>query len=629
MVNNRQGNQPPTLLLGRYQVQGVQSEDDLSATLTAFDPQQNRTVTIETLRFALLSDPAARSALDERSSRQMEAGSRVGNHPHLVAVYDLLRDAAAIPYLIREFLPGGSLTERLRSGPLPFPEALRITADCARGLQAAHNVGLVHRDVTPAHIFFTATGQAKVGGFGSVQIDDLADETMTASGVPAVSHYLSPEQIDASGYVPPASDQYGLGVVLYEMLTGTPYDRQHLSDAQARLAMVPTPVAALTERMTEERPENRYAAMRDVVAAITAIEGALTPAQASADEPPAHTMDNWSPPPAYPPAAPPPIYPPQPPPAIMPPPPAPVRTAKPKRTGRRVVLFGLGGLVLAGAAGGAYLFVNDQNDKGGKATPAATGGATPTAATVATAAATAAPTVAPTATVPPATIAPTIPPTNTPLPTRPPVPLATFSPKAIAADMTDQNQWNVISVEQSARTLQNGAYTVRVSKSAEGKGLLSWGDWIPKNVTLTPQFMAETEVRLTGDPKGACGGILFLFNYVSANDQQQFLTFLVRGDGNFGLFQQLPGGGGGVARIDWTTSRAIKTEADAVNIPRVSVRDGKLTCGVNGVEVAQLPVPAELASFKGFALAARVLAESGQPDASAIFRNLRYEPVTG
>lgn len=587
-----------SLLLGRYQVQGVQSEDDLRATLAAFDTQTGTPLSIETLRLALLSDPAARSTLNEQLNRQLESGLRVGNHPHLVAVFDLVHDAAAIPYLIREFMPGGTLAERMAYGPLPLIDALHIIAESARGLQAAHDVGLIHRHLNPSQIYFAADGRAKVGGFGSAQIDDLANETHTDSGILAVSRYLGPEQINTTGYASPASDQYGLGVTLYEMLTGVPHDRRNRNDSLARMASLPPPVARLINRLTAAQPEQRYSTMRDVVVAIDDIERAVAPAAVAG----AHY---WPPQPVHP-AAP-----------YTPPSSAqPVVMLKQKRTTRRAVLTGIGGLALAGAAGGTFLFVRDHGNDTDAAIPVAGSGATPTTVSASTVAATT-----------PAT--PTRPATVTPLPALAATPLPTFSPKALTADMADPNQWNVIAVEQSARTLDNRAYTVRVSKKPDGKGLLSWGDWVPKNVTLTPQFMAEAEMRLMGDPKGACGGILFLFNYVSASDQQQFLTFLLRGDGNYRIAQQRPGGEGDDARVDWTSSQAIKTAADAMNVLRVSVRAGKLRCAVNGQEVAQLTVPAELAGFSAFALAARVLTESSQRDASAIFRDLRYESITG
>ena len=144
------------------------------------------------------------------------------------------------------------------------------------------------------------------------------------------------------------------------------------------------------------------------------------------------------------------------------------------------------------------------------------------------------------------------------------------------------------------------------------------------------QFAADVEMQLTGDPVNSAGGMLFLFNHVARTEDQQFLLFLLRGDGQFNVPQQLPGGEGhNVTRIDWTASSAIARGANAMNTPRIVVRAGTLICGVNGQQIAQLPVPAEVATFNGFALAANVFNESPQPETSAIFRNLRYEPFGG
>ena len=134
-------------------------------------------------------------------------------------------------------------------------------------------------------------------------------------------------------------------------------------------------------------------------------------------------------------------------------------------------------------------------------------------------------------------------------------------------------------------------------------------------------------MRLLGDPRGASGGILFLFNAVPESNKQQFLTFLLRADGFVRLTQQFPDGVGNKVKFDWAPAPGTNTAPDAFNLLRITVQGGKLSCTVNGREVTQLPVPAELATFSGFALAANVLTESAQPDASAIFRNLRYDPA--
>ena len=583
MASDQYGNPQPAPLLGRYYIENVIGESGLGVRLKAFDPQLNRPIAVETLGQQYLSDPAATQMIEKRFNREIEAGARVGNHPHLVQVYDLVHDERHLPYLLLEFMPGGSVADRLAYGPLPPSDALRIAADAARGLEAAHSVGLVHRDINPAHLFLTTEGRAKVGGFGNAQIDDLASETVTDVDTPIASLYTSPEQGGGRGYVPAASDQYSLGLVLFEMLTGTPYKRMNAQEARGWMGQWPA-VAPVVERLTADHPANRYGAMRDVVIAIENV---------SASGPPPEPAQYWQP---------------QPPPPAMAAPP-------PKRTHRRrAVLFGLGGLVVAGAAGtGGYLL---YEHRGGS--EAAT--ATPLPATSVAA-------IIPTVSAAPPTVASTPRPSATPAPTATAPPLPTFSPRAVAADMADANQWNTINVADSMRTLANGTYTVRVLKTTDQKGHMSWGDWNPKSGTLTPEFAAEVEMRLVGDPRGTSGGILFLFNAVPESDKQQFLTFLLRADGFVRLTEQFPNGAGNSPKFDWAPAPATNTAPDAFNLLRVTVQGGKLSCTVNGREVTQLPVPAELAKFSGFALAANVLSESTQPEASAIFRNLRYDPM--
>ncbi len=152
---------------------------------------------------------------------------------------------------------------------------MRITAEAARGLQAAHDAGLVHRDIKPANIFIAGDGRAQVGDFGIAQIDDVSGRTQTTIGHPGTPIYMSPEQAGTTAYVSPAADQYSLGLVLFEMLTGRVYRRLRKPEVAEFLAAQPSPVAALIERMTATDPEDRYPSMRDAGAAIAAIERML------------------------------------------------------------------------------------------------------------------------------------------------------------------------------------------------------------------------------------------------------------------------------------------------------------------------------------------------------------------
>lgn len=263
----------PPLLLGRYRVEGMLGEGGLGTVVKAYDTRLKRLVAIKTLkRGAYSEDPDHFRALEERFAREAEAGSRMGSHPNLVSVHDLVIDADRTQYLIQEFVPGGTLAERIARGPLPLADALRLTADVAQGLGAAHEMGLVHRDIKPANLFLATNGRAKVGDFGIAQIDDVSGRTRTTSGHPGTPLYMSPEQERMSAYLRPASDQYSLGLVLFEMLTGQGYKRVGAREASQLLVEQRAPVPALVGRMLANDPDDRYPAMADVIRAIGAIE---------------------------------------------------------------------------------------------------------------------------------------------------------------------------------------------------------------------------------------------------------------------------------------------------------------------------------------------------------------------
>jgi serine/threonine-protein kinase len=150
----------------------------------------------------------------ERFVREARLASTL-RHPSLVEVYDVSVERG---FLVMEYLPGGSLAQRLAGGErLATAQVRRMALDIIAGLEAAHHRGVVHRDVKPANIFFDARGTAKLGDFGVAHLVDLG-QTQTG-GLIGTLAYMSPEQITGAP-ISIAADLYALGVTLFEAVTG-------------------------------------------------------------------------------------------------------------------------------------------------------------------------------------------------------------------------------------------------------------------------------------------------------------------------------------------------------------------------------------------------------------------------
>ncbi len=360
-------------ILGRYRREETLGRGGFGEVVRAFDTRFPRTVAIKTLRPDLSSLHRARFLeMETRFEREAEAASRMGVHRNIVTVHDRDRDAGGTLYLIMEYVPGGTLRDRLRPAPgaivaLPRMEALQIAADVARGLYAAHLHRVVHRDVKPANIFLAAEGQAKIGDFGIAQLDDHTVITREGSGHPYTLLYASPEQMEVTTPLGPASDQYSLGLVLFEMLTGMAYKDLTEDERAGALGRHPPGVAALVTRMTAEESRGRYGSLGEVVAAIEGLGPEVRAWERAQTEP--------GPPPSPAPT-------PRPAPEVIVPPPVPI----PRPMGRRAVLAGAGGLVVAsGLAGGAWVLGHGGSDRA-TATPALPTAIPATATSVATAA---------------------------------------------------------------------------------------------------------------------------------------------------------------------------------------------------------------------------------------------------
>lgn len=200
-----------------YEVLGTLGRGGMGIVLKARDPRLDRIVAIKMVL-------AGRHASSEDRSRfrtEAEAAARI-HHPGIVHIYEIGENDGT-PYLALEYLPGGTLADRLHGTPLPAKESARILEQLARAVQAAHAVGVVHRDLKPSNIFFSAAGVPKIGDFGLAKRMDVDASHTHTGAIMGTPSYMAPEQ--AAGRtkeIGPPADVYALGSILYELLTGHP-----------------------------------------------------------------------------------------------------------------------------------------------------------------------------------------------------------------------------------------------------------------------------------------------------------------------------------------------------------------------------------------------------------------------
>jgi serine/threonine protein kinase len=215
--------QHPVLFAGRYRLDDVLGTGGTSTVFRAYDTDLRRTVAIK-----LLHSSVGSSAVVEREQMEIRTLASL-NHHSLVTLYDANvapYDGTQTTYLVMEIVDGPSLAERMRQGPIAAAEAARWTADLAEALVVIHAKGVVHRDIKPANILLAPSPvpgripAAKLADFGIASL--LAASGITTTGsVLGTAAYLSPEQALGEA-VGPASDVYSLGLVVLEMLTGSP-----------------------------------------------------------------------------------------------------------------------------------------------------------------------------------------------------------------------------------------------------------------------------------------------------------------------------------------------------------------------------------------------------------------------
>ncbi|MEJ3658927.1 Stk1 family PASTA domain-containing Ser/Thr kinase [Actinomycetes bacterium KLBMP 9759] len=215
-------NAPPAasaLLDARYRLGSVIARGGMSIVYRGIDTRLDRPVAIKVMDPRMAADPAFRM----RFEREARSAARI-DHPAVVDVHDQGDDVGPdgpVLFLVMELVEGATLRDVLRErGPLGVPAALAVMEPVLAGLAEAHRLGLVHRDVKPENVLISANHEVKVADFGLVTAAAQAGASHAGMIMGTVA-YLSPEQV-ATGNADPRSDVYAAGVLLYELLTGSP-----------------------------------------------------------------------------------------------------------------------------------------------------------------------------------------------------------------------------------------------------------------------------------------------------------------------------------------------------------------------------------------------------------------------
>jgi serine/threonine protein kinase/beta-lactam-binding protein with PASTA domain len=255
------------LLEGRYAVEAFIAHGGMASVYLATDTRLERRVAVKVMHAHLSDDPETVA----RFEREARAAARLSS-PDVVAVYDQGNDNGRA-FLVMEFVPGATLRHILRDrGRLTPGEALAVMDHVLAALAAAHNAGLVHRDVKPENVLVTADGRVKVADFGLARAVAGSTVTTTGSVLLGTAAYLAPEQFE-HGTADARSDVYSAGVLLFELLTGTtPFQadsayallNRHANEdipaPSTRAAGIPPQIDALvtwaTSRDPRQRPED-------------------------------------------------------------------------------------------------------------------------------------------------------------------------------------------------------------------------------------------------------------------------------------------------------------------------------------------------------------------------------------
>jgi eukaryotic-like serine/threonine-protein kinase len=276
------------LVDNRYRLVKPLGSGGMADVYLAHDNILDRDVALKVMSTRYASD----EEFVERFKREAQSAAAL-SHPNIVSIFDRGISMDGTYYIAMEYLPGGTLKDRIMSkGAFPVRTAAAVALQIAEALCAAHERGVIHRDIKPHNILITESGDVKVTDFGIARA--ASSSTMTRTGsILGTAHYISPEQAMGEP-VGPASDLYSLGVVLYEMLTGDlPYDAEtplgiamkhvngHLHQPKEVDPSIPAGINAITCRLLAKNPEDRYASDAELIEDLERVAAGFEPADAT------------------------------------------------------------------------------------------------------------------------------------------------------------------------------------------------------------------------------------------------------------------------------------------------------------------------------------------------------------
>jgi serine/threonine protein kinase len=289
--------------IGPYEVVGPIGAGGMGEVYRARDTRLGRDVAIKILP-SNFADDADRQRRFEQEARAM-AGL---NHPNIVAIYDVGAHDGS-PYIVTELLEGETLGERLRGGALPVRKAIEYGIEIARGLAAAHNHTLVHRDLKPDNIFITKDGRVKILDFGLAKFL-AAEEPQDRSNLPTLDvhttpgivlgtvGYMSPEQVRGQT-ADHRADIFSFGAVLYEMASGKrAFKGTTIADTMSAILKedppdlsepnraVPPGVDRIVRHCLEKNREERFQSARDVAFGLESLSGLTASSPAGVEKMP-------------------------------------------------------------------------------------------------------------------------------------------------------------------------------------------------------------------------------------------------------------------------------------------------------------------------------------------------------